>query len=328
MTEREMHEDEKHPHIDLNNLDKGLIKFCLECGKMDPNVKSTLPKRDPADYKWLRMVYDSIEDDAKHMARLLTDTAKYIALSEEEKNESVQEKEVETLEELFDLVENIENANDLITLGGIPALLDLLRDCTRPRVCSASCGVVAAIMANNPRGQQTLLSSGALSFLLAALETFQQQATSTGSNDDLIKAEARVLSAVSSLVRELPPAQKEFIEKGGMELLHKIQDQESPLLVMRVVSALWRFSTTKENVEVLVKEGFISDLINYLLSDDSSENLRERAADILANACAYDSAKVIVSPHKIEIITLAVSVKKNDPSGALAEYLHTLSTLI
>jgi len=319
----EMHEDEKHPHIDLNNLDKGLIRFCMECGKMDPNVKSTLPKRDPADYKWLRMVYDSIEDDAKHMARLLTDTAHYIALSEEEKNEEAQGKEVDTLEELNDLVENIENANDLITLGGGRVLLKMLRDCTRPRVCAASCSVVSAIMANNPRGQKSLLEAGAMAFLFAALETFQKQAASS-SDEELVQAEARALGAVSSLVRELQPAQKEFVDKGGMELLRIALTQKSSLLVMRVVSALWRFSTTKENVTILVKEGFIDQLLTFLLSEESSVNLRERAADILANSCAHEPAKVIVSPHKLEIVQLAVAIKKTDPSGAFAEYLHNL----
>jgi len=322
------HLDEKHPKLDLKNLDKGLIRFCLECGQMNPNVKSTLPKRDPADYKWLRMVYDSIEDDAKHMARLLTDIAHYIARSEEEKDAKVQDSVIETLEELNDLVENIENANDLITLGGVSPLLDLLRDCSRPRVCAASCGVVSAIMANNPRGQNSLFEAGAMAFIFAALETFQKLSSSCDHDDDYIQAEARALSAVSSLIRELPKAQKEFVDKGGMTILHTALSHSSPLLRMRAVSALWRFSSTEDNVSLLVKEGFIAQLLDLLFSEDPSNNesLRELIADIMAKSSVFQVAKNVILPRKNDIVYLAVAIKKRDPSGALAEFLHNLVT--
>ena len=330
MTDKEEHMDEKHPKINLNDLDKGLIRFCLECGKMNPNVKSALPKRDPADYKWLRMVYDSIEDDAKHMARLLTDVVHYIALEDEKKDEDAQEKVIDTLEELYDLVENIENANDLITLGGVPALLDLLRDSSRPRVCAESCGVVSAIMANNPHGQNALFQAGALSFIFSALRTFQKQAEGKPEGDEFVQAEARAINAVSALVRQMPEAQKQFIDDGGMVLLRNALETPSSTLRLRAASALWRFSTTKENVTVLVREGFVHRLLTILTSLDHSINdsLREAAANVLAQAAQFPDAKAIITLQKEDINAVYIHVEKIDPQSPYADFLRLLLSRI
>lgn len=327
---QERHEDEKHPKIDLNNLDKGLVRFCMEYGKLNPNVKSTLPKRDPADYKWLRMVYDSIEDDAKHMARLLTDTVNYLARPDAEKDAAAQDTMVATLEELTDLAENVENANDLITLGGVPALLDVLRDCTRPRVWAAACAVVAALVANNPRGQQALLAADAVTFLLSGLGNFQRTALEgpAAAHEDAVGAEARALAALAALVRELPAAQTAFVAQGGLAFLHTALAQPEAVLHVRAVMVLWRFSTTAENVATLTADGFVAALLALLLPAAGAPAvppaLCERAADVLGNACAVPCARDVVAPRKADLVRLAVAEKQRDPSSALAEYLHTL----
>lgn len=339
---QERHEDEKHPRIDLNNLDKGLVRFCLEYGKLDPSVKSTLPKRDPADYKWLRMVYDSIEDDGKHMARLLTDIAGYIARADAEKDAAAQDAAVAALEELTDLVENVENANDLVSLGGVPALLDVLRDCTRPRVWAAACAVVAALVANNPRGQQALLAAGALAFLLSGVATFQRSALASSSSEasdsaaeasseasqheDVVNAEARALGALAALVREEPAAQQAFVAQGGLAFVRAALAQPEPVLPVRAVMVLWRFATSADGVAALAENGFVAALLALVLPAPDAPAvapaLRERAADVLCHACAVPSARAVLAPHKADFVRAAVAAQKQDPGCALAEYLH------
>lgn len=329
---QERHEDEKHPKIDLNNLDKGLVRFCMEYGKLNPDVKSTLPKRDPADYKWLRMVYDSIEDDAKHMARLLTDTVNYLARPDAEKDAAAQDAVVAALDELTDLAENVENANDLVTLGGVPALLDVLRDCTRPRVWAAACAVVAALVANNPRGQEALLAADALTFLLSGLGNFQRAALEEPAaaaavpHADAVGAEARALGALAALVREQPAAQTAFVAQGGLAFLHTALAQREAVLPVRAVMVLWRFATRADAVATLTADGFVAALLALVLPAPGAPAvppaLCERAADVLCHACAVPCARAVVAPRKADLVRLAVAEQQQHPASALAEYLH------
>ncbi|KAF2074843.1 hypothetical protein CYY_003869 [Polysphondylium violaceum] len=135
------------------DIGSGLLKFCLTHSD-SPNLQDTvLPvDRDPKDYEWLRQAFDNLEDDAKRMKKILD-------LIQEEK--TTNSMVISSLQQLEFYIEDLDNAGDLIKLGGIPILVNLLEsEESGIRAESATC--LAIVAQSEPTIQQYYDSIGVL----------------------------------------------------------------------------------------------------------------------------------------------------------------------
>eukprot|EP00958_Prasinococcus_capsulatus_P022126 scaffold3068_cov401-Prasinococcus_capsulatus_cf.AAC.60 len=113
------------------------------------------------------------------------------------------------VEELSELLENVDHANDLPKIGGIPVLLNLLQSTEHPSLAAGAASCFASISQNNPTGQACTLQSGCMPLLLGYI------------TDTSCDARVRVKSvqALSALVRGCAPAQDQFIKEDGLQRL-------------------------------------------------------------------------------------------------------------
>ncbi|GAB4821321.1 hypothetical protein N2152v2_008367 [Parachlorella kessleri] len=128
---------------------------------------------------------------------------------------TLEEKEM-LLEELMELVEGIDQAKDLHTIGGLPTLLDLLQS-EHSSLRWRAAEVVATCVQNNPPVQQWFMEGGVLPLLLRLLD------------DEDVSCQVKGLLALGCLIRGYHPALLAFRERGGLgvlcSLLQQRQDQ-------------------------------------------------------------------------------------------------------
>eukprot|EP00727_Mastigamoeba_balamuthi_P012920 m51a1_g8250 putative protein folding (345) ;mRNA; r:139190-140775 len=300
--------------IDLKNIDKGLLKFCLEHGAVDgPRV---IPERDPQDYKWLREAFESLDDDVKVMARLVG-AARDADFSTPEGVEA----SADALETLRDYVENIDNANDLpkaplpplqaptpvspallqspcspvASIGGVAPVVALLEKGGRVRAAAA--GVLAALAANNPVGQGALYAVRAVDALVAAA----REAVSAG---DWASVRA-CLGALSAATRSSAVGLALLKRAGGVDVAVSLirasgVDPRSVMRAVLVVSNLADVSSeSRVRVVVVVEElraqgtlARICEVVRDGCAGEEGQDAREKAAQALLVLASGSPANV------------------------------------
>jgi len=114
------------------------------------------------------------------------------------------EGKLEAAEELRDIVSQIDLANDLPKIGGVPVLLGLLSS-PEPSLRAHGCGLWQAVTKDNPSGQVVALSAGALAPLMTLMNDSAHPSV-----------QAHAMGAVSALVQNCPPARAAFCGPAGM----------------------------------------------------------------------------------------------------------------
>ncbi|KAL9230807.1 hypothetical protein vseg_006109 [Gypsophila vaccaria] len=119
------------------------------------------------------------------------------------------EDRLRALEELLVLVEPIDNANDLGTLGGLDAIMRQL-DNIDPEVRKLAAWVLGKATQNNPAVQQQVLELGILAKLIKMVKS------------DFTEAATKALYAVSAAIRNNAVAQEVFYAEAGDLMLKDI----------------------------------------------------------------------------------------------------------
>lgn len=109
-------------------------------------------------------------------------------------------------DELMEIVENVDYARDLHTIGGLPTLLSLMSS-PHPSLRWRAAEVAATCMANNPPVQRWFMEGGALAPLLALL------------SDSHPVVVTKALLGLSALVRHYDPGLEAFRLAGGFNKL-------------------------------------------------------------------------------------------------------------
>ncbi|XP_060088960.1 nucleotide exchange factor SIL1 isoform X2 [Heteronotia binoei] len=162
-----------------------------------------------------------------------------------------------TLEEkiaaLYDLeyyVHQVDNAKDLLSLGGLQLLINGLNS-TEPLLKEYSSFVLGAALSSNPRVQVAAVDGGALQKLLLILAT-----------DQLLAVKKKALFALSSILRNFPYAQQQFLRLGGLQILRDLCTENGmETLHIRIVTLLYDLMVEK----LLLKE-----------SQDDDDHMQER----------------------------------------------------
>ncbi|XP_040095920.1 nucleotide exchange factor SIL1 isoform X1 [Oryx dammah] len=174
------------------------------------------------DFEELNVV---IETDMQIMVRLIN---KFNSSSS-----SLEEK----IAALFDLeyyVHQMDNAQDLLSFGGLQVVINGLNS-TEPLVKEYAAFVLGAAFSSNPKVQVEAIEGGALQKLLVILATEQPLTT-----------KKKALFALCSLLRHFPYAQQQFLKLGGLQVLRSlVQEKGMEVLAVRVVTLLYDLVTEK-----------------------------------------------------------------------------------
>lgn len=143
----------------------------------------------------------------------------------------------EKIAALFDLeyyVHQMDNAQDLLSFGGLQVVINGLNS-TEPLVKEYAAFVLGAAFSSNPKVQVEAIEGGALQKLLVLLAT-----------EHPLTTKKKVLFALCSLLRHFPYAQQQFLRLGGLQVLRSlVQDKGTEVLAVRVVTLLYDLVTEK-----------------------------------------------------------------------------------
>lgn len=182
----------------------------------------------------------------------------------------------ETLQNLQDIVDNLDNANDLQLLGGWPVMTHLLRH-EDAGVRAAAAEVIATSVQNFEKAQNFALRNGTLGGLLAL------------ARDPDATCRKKAVLGLSTLVREFPPGQLAFIEQDGVDLFKTLltdadeQVRTKSLFFLRHVCAF--HAAAKDTVR---EAGLIPTLV-CLVADESASTRELALAAIVALADGSDA---------------------------------------
>ncbi|KAJ8281753.1 hypothetical protein COCON_G00042720 [Conger conger] len=167
-----------------------------------------------------------VETDFQIMSRLI---------SKFNSSSSTQEEKVSALLDLEYLVHQVDNGQDLVSMGGLRLVIDALNS-TDLRLQESAAFVLGSAVSSNPHVQVEAVEGGALQQLLTLLATERPMGV-----------KKKLLFAIGSLLRHFPFAQSHFLKMGGVQVLGDIfrASGGGPLRV-RVITLLYDMIVEKE----------------------------------------------------------------------------------
>ncbi|KAF7707205.1 nucleotide exchange factor SIL1 [Silurus meridionalis] len=147
------------------------------------------------------------------------------------------EQKVAALLDLEYLVHQVDNADHLVSMGGIELVNDALNS-TDFRLQENAAFVLGSALSSNPSVQVVALECGTLQKLLTMLATPRP-----------MPVKKKVLFAVACLLRHFPPAQSQFVKHGGLQVLADLfQTQGAESVRLRIITLLYDMITEKEMI--------------------------------------------------------------------------------
>ncbi|NP_001096338.1 nucleotide exchange factor SIL1 [Xenopus tropicalis] len=138
---------------------------------------------------------------------------------------------VEKVSALYDLeyyVHQVDNAQNLLKLGGLQLLINSLNS-TDPLLIEHSAFVIGSALSSNPKVQIEAFEAGALQKLLVILAADQE-----------VSVKKKTLYALSSMLRQFPYAQQRFMKLGGLQILKNFfKEKNVEPLYIRVITLLY-----------------------------------------------------------------------------------------
>lgn len=250
-----------HPH----NL-QGVLQMAVEAGSasdgpapLEPMTQERMDFLRGALSEVCKGQMDEVEQMKQCLEVLKTDECKDRESEGEEEEEAEDERE-EALEMLSELCENLDNARDLMKLGG----LDL---CLSRCLCHSEAGIrwraaqlIASSAQNMPEVQFYLLSQGALLTLLQLAD-----------NDPHSTVRVKALYAVSCLVREQEAGLKDFLSHDGFSVLMRgMQSDSEKLRTKSAFLLLNLLNSHPEHKDTVLSMGMVQQLVSVLRSPHSS----------------------------------------------------------
>jgi hypothetical protein len=181
----------------------GLLQFCLhhlDAPTFDTGAANA-PRRDPADWVWLRNVIESLES-ASQVAVRLCEQLRHVDL-----NDAVHANEIATaLEELQEYGEDFDQAQHLAKLAA--ADITRLLEHASERVRGNAAHVIATCALQNVDASRPFLAANVLNALLARLRVETEAF-----------AASKLLSAVSAVCGDDASTLQQFVARNGVPSL-------------------------------------------------------------------------------------------------------------
>uniref|UniRef100_A0A3P8RXU5 Nucleotide exchange factor SIL1 n=1 Tax=Amphiprion percula TaxID=161767 RepID=A0A3P8RXU5_AMPPE len=200
----------------------------------------SLSGKDTSPQESVTSKYRPLEELKKDMAQLdiLVETDVQIMrrlLDQFNSSNSTTEQRLGILLELEYMVHQVDNAQNLCSMGGLQVVLEGLNS-SDFRLQENSAFVLGSAVSSNPVVQVKAVESGALQTLLTTLATVQP-----------LSVKKKVLFAVASLLRHFPYAQHHFLSHGGLQVLSELfRADGGGVLRTRIVTMLYDMISEKE----------------------------------------------------------------------------------
>ncbi|XP_038052006.1 hsp70-binding protein 1-like [Patiria miniata] len=208
---------------------------------------------DPERREFLNKVFTEMhKDETKEMISLV-ETVRQKLDSENEVDEETVEN---ALENLRDLSDTIDNAQDFHKIGGT-RLLPQLMDHARSEVRWRTFDLIANLVQNVPFNQKVLLEMGGVEKLLTAVD-----------KDSSDKCRVKGLYALSCLARDNEACLKVFVDNDGFSVLMRAMQSDVEKLQIKsafMLKAL--FHTAAGLKDILHNMGMVHQLIGLLQTD-------------------------------------------------------------
>ncbi|XP_075457743.1 nucleotide exchange factor SIL1 isoform X2 [Ascaphus truei] len=238
---------QKRIHKSSNVYTKQELKEAL--AKFKDGIEIQNPETEKAHLEDIKQRFRSIEELKKEFHELNihieTDFEIMTKLLKRFNNSmSTTAEKVDALNDLEYYVHQVDNAQDLLTSGGLQLLISNLNS-TEPLLIEHSAFVIGSALASNPRVQIKAFEGGALQKLLVILATEQP-----------ISVKKKALFALSSMLRQFPYAQQQFLKLGGLQLLKNVfREKHAESLYIRVITLIYDMIVEK----ILIYKGNNSD---------------------------------------------------------------------
>jgi len=243
-----------------------------------------------ADRRWLDSLMKSDTDKMKDELKILSNPSS--TLSEREG----------ALEELQYHTEIIDNANDLIGLGGIPILIGGLKD-SSPSIQIISAWVLGTCAQNNPQFQKEVLKFDPLPHLLPLLQS------------DNIEVKGKAIFTLSGILRNnVDQAFDAFEQLNGFEIMINSFDKENIPYNRKLAHVLNQLIQCKSSIkEILIESSSIQVILSMLKFDDV--DLLEKVLELMSSITAgsYRNTKCYKVDKAVgSLKELQDRLKKND----------------
>ncbi|XP_056143288.1 hsp70-binding protein 1 [Lampris incognitus] len=253
----------RHP----NNL-QGILRMAVEAGSASDGPAPVEPMSEERK-EWLREALAEVSkgqmDEVEQMKQCLAVLRKG-GMSEKEReggedgDEENEDERESALELLSDLCENLDNARDLMVLGGLEL-------CVSQCLCHPQSGVrwraaqlLASCAQNMPEVQFHLLSMGALPKLLQLTDS-----------DPHPTVKVKALYAVSCLVREQEAGLRAFLGHDGFSVLMRGMQSDNEKLRTKSAFLLLNLLTAyPEQKGTVLSMGMAQQLVSVLRTPHSS----------------------------------------------------------
>ncbi|KAA0706109.1 Hsp70-binding protein 1 [Triplophysa tibetana] len=250
----------RQPH----NL-QGVLRMAVEAGSASDGPAPTEPMTQER-VEFLRAALAEVckgqMDEVEQMKRCL-EVLRRDQSRERESEEDVEEEEDEredALEVLSELCENLDNARDLMKLGGLDLCMSRCLGHSEAGIRWRAAQLIASCAQNMPEVQCYLLNQGALPTLL--------QHTDHDTNSTV---RVKALYAVSCLVREQEAGLKDFLTHDGFSVLMRGMQSDSKKLRTKSAFLLLNLLTSHpEHKETVLSMGMVQQLVSVLRSPHSS----------------------------------------------------------
>ncbi|XP_055015442.1 nucleotide exchange factor SIL1 isoform X2 [Boleophthalmus pectinirostris] len=203
-TQQHSENEDKQPFINPDELKKAMKKI-----KEDLNINKDSNQKESVSSQFRPL--DELKKDMAQLDLLVeTDVQILRRLLNQFNSTHVTEDKLNILHELEYMVHQVDNAQNLCSMGGLVFILEGLNS-SDSRLQESSAFVLGSALSSNPTVQVKAVESGALQTLLTLLATTEH-----------FPVQKKVLFAVGSLLRNFPFAQQHFLSNGGLQVLSEV----------------------------------------------------------------------------------------------------------
>jgi len=201
-----------------------------------------------------------------------------VYLKRDDLGENEENGKINALDELLDLVEGPRNSQDLHIVGGLVPVINTMLHCQYESVRMKAAEVFCSVTQNNTQVQVWATENGGLDLVDAVRK------------EKNLKSKESAISALSCLLKaENVPGKKQFLERGGAQLLLEILNDEGSTkrmikkimaLVYDILSYEGSLPEAKE-LRIAVEHTDIKKQIEGFLLDTEAYNMDLREASLM-----------------------------------------------
>ncbi|XP_072292300.1 nucleotide exchange factor SIL1 [Eucyclogobius newberryi] len=213
------------------------LKKAMKKIKEDMTIHKTLDQQEESVSSQFRPLEELKKDMAQLDLLVETDAQILKRLLNQFNSSRSTEERLNILHELEYMVHQVDNAQNLCSMGGLVFILEGLNS-SDSRLQESSAFVLGSALSSNPTVQVKAVESGALQTLLTLLATTEH-----------FIVQKKVLFAVASLLRNFPFAQQHFLSNGGLQVMSEVfRGDGNGSLRTRIATLLHDLISEKEQI--------------------------------------------------------------------------------